>query len=49
MRVETPVAGKHPANELRDQRARAVKTAWVLAVVAVAIFTAFVGSAVMGH
>ena len=40
-----------PGNEDRDlkrQRSNAVKTAWVLAVIAVAIFAAFVLSGVLG-
>ena len=34
--------------DLKSQRSRAVKTAWVLAAVALAIFIAFVLSGVLG-
>ena len=34
-------------NDVRAQRRRAVKTAWLLAVIAAAIFTAFVLSGVL--
>jgi hypothetical protein len=37
------------SNELRQKRARAVKTALVLGFIALAIFAAFVGSAVIGR
>ena len=37
------------SNELRRKRAQAVKTAWVLGFVAIAIFAAFIGSAVLGR
>jgi len=39
----------HSPSELQRKRARAVKTAWVLAIIAVAIFATFIGSAVIGH
>lgn len=35
--------------DLKRQRAQAVKTAWVLGFIAVAIFAAFFGSAVIGR
>lgn len=34
--------------DLKERRARAVRTAWVLAVVAAAIFIAFILSGVLG-
>ena len=37
------------SRELQRKRARAVKTAWVLGFIAVAIFAAFIGSAVIGR
>jgi hypothetical protein len=36
-----------PRNDLQAQRRRAVKTAWLLAVIAAGIFTAFVLSGVL--
>lgn len=36
-------------DDLQAQRRRAVKTAWVLAAVAIAVFTAFVLSGVLGN
>ena len=35
--------------ELQRKRARAVRTAWVLGFIAVAIFLTFIGSAVFGR
>ena len=35
--------------ELQQNRARAVRTAWVLGFIAVAIFLTFIGSAVFGR
>jgi len=35
--------------ELQQKRARAVRTAWVLGFIAVAIFLTFIGSAVFGR
>ena len=35
--------------ELQNKRAQAVKTAWVLGIIALAIFATFVGSAVLGR
>jgi hypothetical protein len=40
---------KQQADELRHKRAQAVKTAWVLGIIAVAIFATFIGSAVIGR
>ena len=37
------------SNEWRQKRSQAVKTAWVLAIIAIAIFTAFIVSAVIGR
>ncbi len=37
------------ANELKRKRARAVRTAWVLGFIAVAIFVTFIGSAIFGR
>jgi hypothetical protein len=39
----------HQSGELQRKRAQAVKTAWVLGVIAVAIFATFIGSAVIGR
>lgn len=36
-------------DDLQEQRRRAVKTAWVLAAVAIAVFSAFVLSGVLGN
>jgi hypothetical protein len=36
-------------HDIRQQRSRAVKTAWVLAVIAGLIFIAFILSGVLGH
>ena len=36
-------------NDMKDQRKRAVKTAWLLAIVAVIIFIAFILSGVLGN
>jgi len=35
--------------DLKHQRAKAVKTAWVLGIIAMAIFMVFIGSAVIGR
>ncbi len=35
--------------EIKRQRAQAVKTAWLLGIIALAIFGFFIGSAVIGH
>jgi hypothetical protein len=35
--------------ELRRKRAQAVKTAWVLGIIAVSIFATFIGSAIIGR
>jgi len=37
------------ASELRRKRAQAAKTAWVLGIIAVAIFATFIGSAIVGR
>jgi hypothetical protein len=37
------------AQILKRQRAKAVRTAWVLGIIAVAIFATFVGSAIIGR
>ncbi len=36
-------------SQIKRQRAHAVKTAWVLGFIALAIFAAFIGSAVVGR
>jgi hypothetical protein len=40
---------KIESRELRQKRTRAVRTAWVLGFIAMAIFATFVGSAVIGR
>jgi len=40
---------KHQPDDLRQKRAQAVKTAWVLGIIAVAIFATFIGSAIIGR
>ncbi len=37
------------SQQLKQQRAHAVKTAWVLGFIALAIFATFIGSAVIGR
>ena len=37
------------ANEIKRKRAQAVRTAWVLGFIAVAIFVTFIGSAIFGR
>jgi hypothetical protein len=37
------------SSSIRQKRAQAVKTAWVLGIIAVAIFATFIGTAVIGH
>ena len=39
----------HRSDELQHKRANAVKTAWVLGIIAMAIFATFIGSAVIGR
>ncbi|MFC1778349.1 hypothetical protein ACFL3I_13590 [Pseudomonadota bacterium] len=39
----------HESSELQHKRARAVKTALVLGMIAVAIFATFIGSAIIGR
>jgi hypothetical protein len=41
--------GSDQSDELRHKRAQAVKTAVVLGVIALAIFAAFIGSAIIGR
>ena len=36
-------------HNLERKRSRAVKTAWVLGVIAIAIFATFIGSAIIGR
>jgi hypothetical protein len=38
-----------PQTQLRQQRSRAVTTAWILAGIAAAIFSAFILSGVLAH
>lgn len=40
---------KQEPNDIRIKRAKAVKTAWVLGIIAIAIFATFIGSAVIGR
>jgi hypothetical protein len=35
--------------DLKQQRAQAVRTAWVLGIIAMAIFAIFIGSAIIGR
>ena len=37
------------SDDLQGKRAGAVKTAWVLGIIALAIFATFIGSAVLGR
>ena len=39
----------HQPDELQHKRAQAVKTAWVLGIIAMAIFATFIGSAIIGR
>ena len=41
--------GDHKSSELQHKRTRAVKTAWLLGIIAIAIFATFIGSAVIGR
>ncbi|MGA9573390.1 MAG: hypothetical protein WBS20_05525 [Lysobacterales bacterium] len=36
-------------DQIRRQRAQAVKTAWILGIIALLIFATFIGSAVIGR
>jgi len=45
----TPMSDSHQPDELRRKRAQAVKTAWILGIIAIAIFASFIGSAVIGR
>jgi len=40
---------KQQPDDIRVKRAQAVKTAWVLGIIALAIFATFIGSAVIGR
>ncbi len=40
---------KHEPDDLQQKRAQAVKTAWVLGIIAMAIFATFIGSAIIGR
>jgi uncharacterized membrane protein YidH (DUF202 family) len=42
-------SSKRVSREMRKRRARAVRTAWALAAVALVIFTAFILSGVLGQ
>jgi len=37
------------SEELRRKRAQAVRTAWILGIIAMSIFATFIGSAIIGH
>jgi hypothetical protein len=39
----------HQSDELRQKRAQVVKTAWILGIIALAIFATFIGSAILGR
>ena len=39
----------HNPDDIQQKRASAVKTAWVLGIIAVAIFATFIGSAIIGR
>ena len=43
------MSDNHQSSELRRKRAQAVKTAWILGFIAIAIFATFIGSAVIGR
>ena len=43
------MSDNNPSNELQRKRAQAVKTAWILGFIAIAIFATFIGSAVIGR
>ena len=40
---------ENQTDELRHKRAQAAKTAWVLGIIALAIFATFIGSAIIGR
>ena len=40
---------KQQPDDIRIKRAQAVKTAWILGIIAVAIFATFIGSAIIGR
>lgn len=37
------------SDEIQQRRAQAVKTAWVLGIIALTIFATFIGSAIIGR
>jgi hypothetical protein len=37
------------SDEIRQKRSQAVKTAWVLGIIAMTIFATFIGSAIIGR
>jgi len=37
------------SDQINRQRAQAVKTAWIVGIIAILIFATFIGSAVIGH
>ena len=39
----------HQQEDLRHRRAQAVRTAWILGLIALAIFATFIGSAILGR
>ena len=43
------MSDNHQSSELQRKRAKAVKTAWILGFIAVAIFATFIGSAIIGR
>lgn len=43
------MSNKTQPNESDRKHARAVKTAWVLGIIAMSIFATFIGSAIIGH
>jgi len=47
-RIE-PMIDNRQADEIQHKRAQAVKTAWVLGIIAMAIFATFIGSAIIGR
>ncbi|HKJ15923.1 MAG TPA: hypothetical protein VJ984_01060 [Xanthomonadales bacterium] len=49
MAAETGSIVTEEQREIRSRRTRAVRTAWILAVVALAIFVAFILSGVLGE
>jgi hypothetical protein len=41
--------GNHQQEDLRQRRSQAVRTAWILGLIAFAIFATFIGSAILGR